>query len=65
MKYIIFILFSFIFSQSWYNHTELNWRTFETDHFIFHYHEGTENTVSEAAFVAEKIYSLCSYISEM
>tara|TARA_Y100001970_G_scaffold124989_1_gene154780 strand:- start:7501 stop:10494 length:2994 start_codon:yes stop_codon:yes gene_type:complete len=56
VRYVIFILFSFIFSQSWYNHTELNWRTFETDHFIFHYHEGTENTVSEAAFVAEKIY---------
>ncbi len=52
--YILF--FNFIVSQTWYNHSELNWKTFETDHFIFHYHEGTESTVSEAAYVAEKIY---------
>ena len=43
-------------AQSWYNHSELIWKTFETKHFIFYYHEGTEKTVSEAAFVAEKIY---------
>ena len=52
----IILFFQFIYSQSWFNHPELNWKTFETDHFIFHYHEGTEKTVSEAAFVAEKIY---------
>ena len=57
MRFVYYILFlNFIFAQSWYNHPELNWKTFETDNFIFHYHEGAEKTVSEAAFVAEKIY---------
>ena len=58
IKYIVYIilLINFIFSQSWHNHPELKWKSFETEHFIFHYHEGTEKTVSEAAFVAEKIY---------
>jgi len=57
MRYFLYIfLVSGIFSQSWYNHPELIWKTYETEHFIFHYHEGTENTVSEAAIVAESIY---------
>ena len=57
MRYLIYIiLMSNIFSQSWYNHPELIWKTYETEHFIFHYHEGTENTVTEAAIVAENIY---------
>ena len=57
MRYFLYILLvSSIFSQSWYNHPELIWKTYETDHFIFHYHEGTERTVSEAALVAENIY---------
>ena len=57
MRYYIYILLaSCILSQSWYNHPELVWKTYETEHFIFHYHEGTENTVSEAAKVAERIY---------
>jgi len=57
------ILFSILFllqlgyTQSWYNHPELVWKTFETEHFIFHYHEGTEKTVNEAAYVAEAIYA--------
>lgn len=53
---ISFFLVGLIFSQSWNNHPELIWRNFETEHFIFYYHEGTEKTVSEAAYVAEKIY---------
>ena len=57
MRYFLYIfLVSGIFSQSWYNHPELIWKTYETEHFIFHYHEGTENTVTEAAIVAENIY---------
>ena len=55
--YISILLVSVIFSQSWYNHPELIWKTYETEHFIFHYHEGTEKTVSEAAMVAESIYA--------
>ncbi len=56
MMYFLFILLSGLFSQSWYNHTELNWHTFETEHFVFHYHDETERSCREAATVAEKIY---------
>ena len=54
MIYLIF--FSILFSQSWFNHPELNWHTFETDHFIIHYHDGTERSAREAAYIAENIY---------
>ncbi|MFC1548060.1 hypothetical protein ACFL5M_05995 [Candidatus Neomarinimicrobiota bacterium] len=40
----------------WYNHPELEWQTFETEHFLIHFHEGTERSAREAAAVAEKIY---------
>ena len=53
---IIILFLNLSVAQTWYNHSELVWKTFETDHFIFYYHEGTENTISEAAYVAEKIY---------
>ena len=58
MKKIFFLLIYFYFalSQSIYNHPELEWRTFETEHFIFHFHDETENTAREAATVAEYIY---------
>ena len=39
-----------------YNHPELRWRTYETDHFIFHYHEGTEITTLIYADVGERVY---------
>ncbi|UCE17527.1 MAG: PD40 domain-containing protein [Gemmatimonadota bacterium] len=39
-----------------YNHPELNWRTFETEHFLIHYHEGVERTAGKAAQIAEEIY---------
>ena len=54
--FYILLLIQLVYTQSWNNHPELIWKTFETEHFIFHYHEGTERTVSEAAFVSEKIY---------
>ena len=56
MIYIIIIFFSLSFSQTWFNHPELDWRTFETEHFIIHHHEGTERSAREAANVAENIY---------
>ena len=60
-KYFInFILaicfFSGLLGQSLYNHPELNWHSFETEHFVIHYHDETENTAREAATVAEFIY---------
>ena len=56
MKIIVIIILSISFSQSWFNHSELNWHTFETEHFIIHYHEETERSAKEAATVAENIY---------
>tara|TARA_A100001011_G_scaffold400859_1_gene520058 strand:- start:13132 stop:16104 length:2973 start_codon:yes stop_codon:yes gene_type:complete len=58
MKFVFLLIlsFNFLFSQTWYNHSELVWKKFETKHFIFYYHEGAEKTISEAAYVAEKIY---------
>ena len=55
---ILFVIltYSLVFGQSLYNHPELKWYSFETEHFIIHYHEETENTAREAATVAEYIY---------
>ena len=50
------VLYSMLFSQVEYNHPELNWHTFDTEHFKIHYHDETENTAREAATVAEAIY---------
>ena len=53
--FTVFIL-SRIFGQVQYNHPELNWHTFETDHFKVHFHDETEMTAREAATAAEIIY---------
>ncbi|MFB0517039.1 MAG: TolB family protein, partial [Candidatus Neomarinimicrobiota bacterium] len=42
--------------EEWYNHPELEWQSFETEHFLIHFHHGTERSAREAATVAEKIY---------
>lgn len=39
-----------------YNHPELRWFTFETEHFIFHFHNGTEQSANRFASVAEHVY---------
>ena len=54
--FIYIILAHFIYAQGYYNHPEINWRTFETDNFQIHFYESTEGTAREGAFVAEKIY---------
>lgn len=38
------------------NHPELRWRTFETEHFVIHYHEGAERTANVIARIAEEIH---------
>ena len=43
-------------SAAAYNHPELKWRTFETEHFVIYYHEGAEWTASRSAVIAEAIY---------
>ena len=54
-RFILFVLLSIIFGQAKYNHPELDWYTFETEHFNIHYHSETEISAREAATVAELI----------
>jgi WD40 repeat protein len=43
-----------------YNHPELKWMNFETEHFIIYYTEGLEDVASLAATVAEEVHGpLC------
>jgi len=59
MKKIILVIFVLIIlpssSRSW-NHSELQWYSFETEHFTIHYTDGFEDMAVEAARVAEDIY---------
>ena len=55
-KIIIYFFLSALIGQSWHNHPELNWQTFETENFIFYFHDETERSANEAAEIAEKIY---------
>ena len=56
MRIVYFFILSFIVSQFSDNHPELDWQYFETEHFIFYFHEETERTAIEASKVAELIY---------
>ena len=53
---LLFYFFSVVYGQILYNHPELKWNSFETEHFIIHFHDGTENSAREAATIAEYIY---------
>jgi hypothetical protein len=51
------LIFSYLFPQlDWYNHSELEWKTFETENFIINFHNETERSAQEASMVAEKVY---------
>ena len=39
-----------------YNHPELQWKTFETEHFIVHFPVGAQRTALEVSKIAEEIY---------
>lgn len=57
----LFTIYSLLLTRSQsqddiYHHPELQWYTIETEHFLVHYHEGTERTASVVAKVAEDIY---------
>lgn len=58
MRFLFFLIFSFINAQAVYNHPELDWRSFETKHFRIHFYSETEQSAREGAHVAEKIYPL-------
>ena len=57
MRLLFILLCSCLFSQTWHNHPEIDWYTFETENFVFHYHNETRRTAMEAALVSEKIYT--------
>jgi hypothetical protein len=39
-----------------YNHPELEWKTFETDNYYVHFHQGTRRTAELVGKIAEDIY---------
>jgi Tol biopolymer transport system component len=39
-----------------WNHTEIEWKTYSTEHFEIHYHPGAEWTAQQTAIIAEEIY---------
>jgi Tol biopolymer transport system component len=39
-----------------YNHPELDWKTFETEHYFVHFHQGTQRTAKLIGKIAEDIY---------
>ncbi len=58
------LLSGLVIGQDYYNHPEIDWKTFETDHFQIHFYEGSEGTAREGAFVAEKIYPFVTQLYE-
>ena len=53
---VIISVYTSLSGQAKYNHPELEWFTFETEHFNIHYHDETERSAREAATVAETIF---------
>ncbi len=58
MNFFLLLLYlsTYLLGNIEYNHPELNWQSFETEHFQIHFHDETEMTAREAATVAELIY---------
>ena len=59
MRYSILLILSFIsilFCQVGENHPELIWETLESEHFLIHFHNGTQRTAYETMEIAEFIY---------
>lgn len=51
------LLFPLSAQDFWdYNHAELNWYSYNTEHFTVHYHEGTERTALLVGKIAEDIH---------
>jgi len=55
---ILFMLVTALSAQDpfKYNHPELNWESFETEHFFIHFHNGTERTAKLVGKIAEDIH---------
>ncbi|MGH1363573.1 MAG: BamA/TamA family outer membrane protein [Calditrichia bacterium] len=58
MLFIITALSPALFGQELFraNHPELVWKTIETEHFLVHYHQGSERTANVLSDIAEEIY---------
>ncbi len=56
MLILTFTVVSFPQMLGEYNHPELKWKNYETEHFVYIYHNGTEKSVLRFADVGEKIY---------
>jgi Tol biopolymer transport system component len=52
----IFFIYTPLFAQFESSHPELEWQTFDTEHFQFHFHQGTKRTAFTAAKIIEDIY---------
>ena len=55
---VLCIFISILFGQAQYNHPEIYWETFETDHFNIHFYDITEHSAREGAEVAERVYPM-------
>ncbi|NOX89506.1 MAG: hypothetical protein GXO77_10800 [Calditrichaeota bacterium] len=63
-KRILFFIIALFFSLQGtlnaqfieYNHPELHWQSFETEHFVVHFHQGTKRTALLVGKIAEEIY---------
>ncbi len=55
---IFVVFFTTLYAQDpfMYNHPELKWESFETDHFFIHFHNGTERTAKLVGKIAEDIH---------
>ena len=56
-KNLIGILFLFFSLYGASNHPELEWKTLESEHFLVHFHNGTERTAHEVVDIAEFVYN--------
>jgi len=58
LKYFFFVLLTFSINAQdiIYNHPELDWKSFETEHFVVHFHQGTYRTANIIGKVVEDIY---------
>ena len=58
---LTFIFFTFSFAlgpwqQTGQVHSELNWKTIQTEHYRVHYHDGIEDIAQQGASIAEQVY---------
>ncbi len=61
---LTFIFFTFSFALGpWATmtgqvHSELNWKTIQTEHYRVHYHDGIEDIAQQGASIAEQVYPI-------